>query len=152
MSTISKGTLARIHVAKTQLGMDDETYRAMLRSVAGVDSARNLSPTGATTVLKHLERSGFRPTTPARPARPASHRPAARRSADDQHDERWSKARALWTALAAAGHVRVDTDAALLSYVKRQTGVEQWRWLNGYQINAVIESLKKWVARVQVAQ
>ena len=69
------------------------------------------------------------------------------RSADDYQDERWLKARALWHALAAAGVVRTNTDAALMTYVKRQTKLEHWRFLNGYQINAVIEALKNWCVR-----
>lgn len=58
---ISKTTLAKIHIAKKQLAMDDDSYRAMLRSVGGVDSAKNLTPMGAAKVLRHLEGCGFKP-------------------------------------------------------------------------------------------
>ncbi|MGS0980620.1 gp16 family protein [Burkholderia glumae] len=66
---IAKSTLAKIHVAKKQLAMSEDDYRAMLRSVGGVDSAKDLSPAGAHQVLKHLERCGFTPkaTTGRRP-------------------------------------------------------------------------------------
>jgi hypothetical protein len=77
-------------------------------------------------------------------------RPYVQRSADDSQDERWGKARALWHALAQAGAVRIDTDAALQAYVKRQTKLEHWRFLNGYQVNGVIEALKKWCKRLDV--
>jgi phage gp16-like protein len=53
--------LAKIHIAKKQLGMDDDTYRAMLRSVAGVDSSAALNPVGMAKILAHLERCGFKP-------------------------------------------------------------------------------------------
>ncbi|MCO2667365.1 regulatory protein GemA, partial [Pseudomonas aeruginosa] len=33
--------LAKIHIAKAQLGMDDDTYRALLARVAGVRSAKD---------------------------------------------------------------------------------------------------------------
>lgn len=46
--------------------------------------------------------------------------------------------------------VKVNTDAALTKYVLRQTKVEAWRFLNGYQINTVIESLKTWCTRSNV--
>lgn len=39
--------------------MDDDTYRAMLMGVAGVDSASKLDYNGMTRVLKHLRSSGF---------------------------------------------------------------------------------------------
>lgn len=58
---IAKTTLAKIHVAKKQLAMTDDVYRVMLRSVAGVDSAKDLTPEGAHKLLKHLERCGFKP-------------------------------------------------------------------------------------------
>lgn len=41
--------LAKIHIAKAQLGMDDDTYRALLARVAGVRSAKDLGPRQMTT-------------------------------------------------------------------------------------------------------
>ncbi|WP_423197429.1 GemA protein [Cupriavidus sp. H19C3] len=64
-------TLAKIHIAKKQLAMDDDTYRQMLESVAGVRSAKDLTPIGAAKVLRHLEKSGFKN------ARQHGRRPAA---------------------------------------------------------------------------
>ena len=58
---IAKSTLAKIHIAKQQLAMDDDSYRAMLRSVGGVESAKDLDTAGAANVMRHLERCGFRP-------------------------------------------------------------------------------------------
>jgi hypothetical protein len=63
----------------------------------------------------------------------------------------WLKARAIWHALAKGGEVRTNTDEALLAYVKRQTGVDHWRWLNPRQCHQIIEALKKWADRKNVA-
>lgn len=52
--------MASIHIAKKQLGMDDETYRGMLWAVARVRSAADLDYTGLQRVLEHLRRSGFK--------------------------------------------------------------------------------------------
>ena len=38
--------LAKIHIAKAQLGMDDVTYRTMLQQVAGVTSSKQLDERG----------------------------------------------------------------------------------------------------------
>ncbi len=46
--------LAAIHVRAKQRGLDDEAYRAMLQSVAGVDSAAELDEAGRRRVLDHL--------------------------------------------------------------------------------------------------
>jgi len=71
---ITKTILAKIHIAKQQLAMDDDSYRAMLRSVADVSSAKDLDARGAAQVLRHLERCGFRPkrATGRRPSVSAS--------------------------------------------------------------------------------
>lgn len=53
--------LAKIHIARQQLGMDDESYRAMLQRVAGVRSAAALNPTQTAAVLAELQRMGFAP-------------------------------------------------------------------------------------------
>lgn len=53
--------LAQIHIAKAQLGMDDDTYRSMLWAVGRVESAANLDWAGRKKVLDHLKACGFKP-------------------------------------------------------------------------------------------
>lgn len=59
--------LAKIHIGRKQLGMDDQTYRELLRSVAGVESAADLDAQGRGKVLAHLAKSGFK--TSSKPGR-----------------------------------------------------------------------------------
>lgn len=54
--------LAKIHIARKALGMDDSTYRAMLQTVAQVNSARDLTHVNRQAVLQHLRHLGWRPT------------------------------------------------------------------------------------------
>lgn len=54
-----KRELAQIHIGKTALGMDDDTYRAMLRTVAGVDSAGALDAAGRRRVLARMHELGW---------------------------------------------------------------------------------------------
>lgn len=133
---IAKSTLAKIHIAKTQLGMDDDTYRAMLRAVGGVQSSKHLTTAGASRVLKHLENAGFTPTRKSG----TDDRPPA----DDAQSR---KIRALWLELHTLGAVRNGSESALAAYVKRQTGVEALQWLDNRQASHVIEALKKWIGR-----
>jgi len=129
--------LGAIHATQKGLGLSADDARALKLSVVGVASSADMTAQQRQAYLAHLYR--LQGVAPARPPR--------QRSVDDRGDERWRKARALWHALAKAGHVRVDTDAALMAYVGRQTGMDHWRFLNGYQINLVVESLKRWAAR-----
>lgn len=137
---IRKRELAQIHIARQQLGMDEETYRAMLWAVARVRSAKDLDWTGRKRVLDHLKMSGFK----VRPAKAAKTRSLAR-------DDRSRKIRALWLDLHRLGEVRDPSEAALATFVQRQTGVEALQWLDGAQASRVIEQLKQWLARVEEA-
>lgn len=56
---LSRKQLSLIHVAKTQLALTDEDYRAILLQVAGVTSSSDLDGTGFKSVLNHFERLGF---------------------------------------------------------------------------------------------
>ena len=58
---LQRSTLSKIHIAKQQLGMDDDIYRALLGRVAGVRSAKELSSKQAANVLREFERLGFKP-------------------------------------------------------------------------------------------
>ena len=53
--------LAQIHIAKKQLGLEDDTYRAMLRAIGRVESAGDLNAEGRRQVLAHLKSRGFKP-------------------------------------------------------------------------------------------
>lgn len=71
---LRKRELAQIHIARQQLGMDDDTYRDMLWSVARVRSAADLDWVGRKRVLDHLVGCGFK----VKPKRlPAAHKPLA---------------------------------------------------------------------------
>lgn len=71
---IRKRELAQIHIAKSDLGLDDDTYRALLMDVSGVDSAAKLTAKGRKDVLERFiskgwankkHRSGKSPSTAA---------------------------------------------------------------------------------------
>jgi phage gp16-like protein len=56
---LRRSELAKIHIAKEQLGLDDETYRQMLWTIARVQSAGKLDAAGRRAVLEHLKARGF---------------------------------------------------------------------------------------------
>lgn len=134
--TMRKREIQLIHIAKQQLGMDDETYRAMLWTVATVKSSSELDWQGRKKVLDHLKACGFKVT--------ASKTKPSRKLADDPESR---KVRALWIMLHELGAVRNPAESALAVYVKRLTKVDDLHWINGEQAEVVIESLKKWAMR-----
>lgn len=56
-----KRDLAQIHIAKAQLGLDDDTYRDILQRIGKVSSSRDLSTTDRLRVLQHLKTKGWKP-------------------------------------------------------------------------------------------
>lgn len=139
-----KNHLAAIHIALKALGISKDDACALKLSVTGVASAGDMTAQQRRRFLAHLS------NLQSKTANSPSQRPARQCSSADEQDERWHKARALWTQLAHAGVVHTNTDAALMRYVERQTHMTHWRFLNSYQINGVIESLKRWCARLEV--
>lgn len=52
--------LARIHVARQQLALDDATYRALLVRVTGVDSSARMTHAQRNAVIAEFVRLGFK--------------------------------------------------------------------------------------------
>lgn len=130
---VRRRELAMIHIAKAQLGMDDEDYRALLWTIARVSSAGELDWAGRKQLLDHFKKCGFK----VRPPKRSGERELV-------EDDQVKKIRAIWLELHAGGVVRDPSERALNRWVKRMTGVDSMRWLRPDQKSAVIEALKKW--------
>lgn len=60
MNTITKKQIRLIHVAKNQLGLDDDTYQTMMYSLFRRQSSKDLSYKEANEFIDHLKTCGFR--------------------------------------------------------------------------------------------
>ena len=127
-----------IHVAVSQLKLDEDTYRQMLLSITGSQSTREMDVQQLTRVLEALKRKGFR----VKPSK----RVKTTLPLDDSLQSK--KIRALWLEMASAGIVRDSSEQALTQWVKRETGIDGLRWLNTDQASKVIEKLKQWYKRI----
>ncbi|MBI5334699.1 MAG: regulatory protein GemA [Burkholderiales bacterium] len=127
--------LAKIHLAKKQLGWDDDTYRDILQTVCQVRSAGELDFAGRRRFLQHLERCGFKPKDGK------TGKPLPRLTPQQ------AKVFSLWQQLHAAGRVQDRRFGAMEAWVRAQTGVDRLAWLTGPQLDQVIESAKLWLAR-----
>lgn len=143
--------LAAIHISEKALRLEREDAAALKLQVTGVASSGNMTAAQRAHYLAHLAVLQAKEAE-ARGEKPAYQpkRPALVRNIDDSADAQWGKARALWHALAVAGHVHTDTDGALQAYATRQTSVTAWRFQTQPQITQVIEALKKWCRRCGV--
>lgn len=127
-------SIAAIHVAKKQLGLDEDTYRASLVQVTGKNSAAAMSEAERQKVLERFRQQGFKAASTGR------RKPLEGRFAP--------KLQALWIAGWNLGLVRDRDDRALVAFVKRQTGIDHVRFLrHGQDAIKAIEALKGWLAR-----
>ncbi|MBN9333882.1 MAG: regulatory protein GemA [Devosia sp.] len=127
-------SIAAIHVAKKELGLDDDTYRAALLQVTGKASSSDMTEKERQTVLEHFRSKGFKASSTGR------RKPLEGRFAP--------KLQALWIAGWNLGLVRDRDDRALIAFVKRQTGIDHVRFLrHGQDAVKAIEGLKGWLER-----
>jgi len=76
MRNESKGSLlAKVHIAKKDLGLDGETYRAVLTRVTGHDSSADCSVPELVRAVAEFRRLGWTPTSKAQPAGKSASKP-----------------------------------------------------------------------------
>lgn len=149
--------LAQIHIAKKDLGMEDDAYRAMLQAVAGVESSSDLDFHGRHAVIHRMKELGWKPK------RKKQYGPKARRSVKEKVEflgntielersrkSQGDKIRALWIEMHQQGIVKNASEAALRAYIKRMTGgeFEAPQFCDNLTAQRVIEALKRWQNRV----
>lgn len=130
--------LAAIHIAKKQLGLDEETYRDVLNRVTGKTSSKHMSSAERERVIQEFRRLGFEPAA----------RGASKQFRTLLEGKYAPKLQALWISGWHLGVIRDNSDAALMKFVKRQTGLDHTRFLH-YPEDArkAVEALKKMLER-----
>ena len=128
--------LAKIHIAKKQLGLDDDTYRDMLERVTSKRSSKGMNNKQHTAVLDEFKRLGWKSDFKRKRGGGSLTGPYAK------------KLQALWIAGWNLGLVDNRKDAALIAFVKRQTGIQSMAWLRDPEdADKAVEALKKWLER-----
>lgn len=145
---MSKPLIAKIHIAKKQLGLDDDTYRqALATATSGKTSCANMNENELQAVLDAFKSKGFKPKKAKTPRRLS---PPGGQAKVPEID----KVRAIWITMANHGFVRDSSEDALDAYTKRMSaklnkgvGVDAVKWLNAYLASKVLEMLKQWHKR-----
>lgn len=131
----SKANITLIHIAKSQLRMIDDVYRAMLFNITGKESSKDLSDRQAVKVLEHFKSLGWVQKGKGGPAWTPS------------EDKQIRMIFYLWGKLHKAGKIKEPSKLGLRHYVKRMTGTDVLEWLSKEQKSEVIEALKQWLER-----
>jgi phage gp16-like protein len=130
----TRGLYAKIHIARQQLRMIEDDYRALLFLTTGRTSLKDCNTGQLEAMVKAMERKGFRPAPKAGNRGAATH-PVAK------------KARALWISLHQLGAVRNPSEQALEAFARRQLGCERFSWARQSEGYRVIEALKSMARR-----
>lgn len=120
-------SLAKIHIAKQQLGLDDETYRALLARVAGVRSAKELNKRQTSAVLAEFERLGFQPKPAKKQGRKAPSPAQSRKAVMSKVEALLAEAKRPWEY--ADGMAR------------HMFKIEKVEWLNDSQLHRLMQAL-----------
>ncbi|MDZ7823004.1 MAG: regulatory protein GemA [Ahrensia sp.] len=130
--------IAKIHIAKKQLGFDDETYRAMLQLVTGKSSCKEMKPAELNKVLKHLQANGF--VAHGKGAQSKTHLPASKKAYVRLIYVLWSKCH-------QSGQISDGSKKALRAFVAARTQLAGHRrddpeFLSYDEASPIIEALK----------
>jgi phage gp16-like protein len=128
----ARPALAKLAIARKELGLDEQTYRAILERLTGHRSATLCSDGQLGLVLDELKAKGWKPQA----RKPRLVDPPAVR-----------KARALWISLHQLGVVRDRSDAAMAAFGKRQLRAERLEWNDMGQMFKLVEALKAMATR-----
>lgn len=118
--------LALIHIAKKDLALSDEDYRALLWTVARARSAGDLDAHDRRKVIQHMQARGFRPRRKGRTT-PAPERVRL-----------IAKVRALL--INAPGGARPDSYADAMA--QRMFSVERFEWATPDQLRKLVQALE----------
>lgn len=127
-----------IHIAKKQLNLDDDTYRHLLTSETKKTSTKDMTVWELEKIIKNLNAKGFKISSNLKKETITATKPMHK------------KIRSLWLTLADKGAVKNRSEKALNAYIKRITGVELMNWLSDSESVKIIETLKKWLSRIEV--
>ncbi|MBK5957419.1 hypothetical protein CCR97_04240 [Rhodoplanes elegans] len=156
--TATSKQIGAMHALKARIGLDDATYRDVLEGLTGRRSAKALTRAQAAQVIDRLKdlsgqpkghfKSAFASGLPDELPRGTGPRHGGADGTLQLDGAYAAKLRALWISAHDLGIVQDRTDAALLAFVARQTGIVHTRWLrDARDAAAVIEALKSWITR-----
>ncbi|CAD7506426.1 GemA protein [Aeromonas dhakensis] len=145
-----------VQVGRRSLGLDEETYRALLVQQSGKRSAAELTLQELDKVLLAMKGVGFKPSVKRAVNGGKQKRLSPARGVPTKTAE-IGVIRAIWITMHRHGLLRDGSETALNHYVERQTvrinkgvGVAEVAWLSEELAYPVLESLKNWYKREMV--
>jgi len=137
---MTRALLAKVHIAKKDLALADENYRAILVRITGRSSSAECSERQLEQLLAEFARLGWKPKAGK----------SGRGGGFDKPHVR--KVYALWKDAGVTGAIGNATKEALRAFVERQTGKSAPEFLAPTEANKVSEALKAMIRRAEAAR
>jgi phage gp16-like protein len=136
-----------IHIAKSQLQLDDDLYRSNLKDLTGKVSSKEMSIQELFKVLEHMKKSGFKIVS--------QHKKSPKTREKETHTP-LDKLRQLWVQMSYKGILRDGSEQALIKWASNQSErmnkkehVERLEWLSTPFIHQLIGQLQSWQKRLE---
>lgn len=130
---MTRAMLAKVHIAKKELALSDESYRAILFRITGRESSADCSEGQLERLLGEFKRLGWVPRQGTRAPAPRHVRLIY----------------ALWKEAGIVGAVESASKEALRTFVTRQTGKSAPEFCCPGEANKVSEGLKAMISRAE---
>lgn len=154
-----KRLMGLINIAKGQLALDEDTYRAMLKGATGKESLRAMGVHELEQVLAIFKQKGFKAISKAnKKSSKKSNKTAVNgrlsKPSGQSKSATVDKIVAVWICMGQQQVISDASETALDAYVRRMTrnfiggSIDSVRWLNDEQAARLLESLKRWHRRV----
>lgn len=153
-----RNDLAKIHIAKKDLALDDDIYRTIVRTIGKAESgsSADLAPPGRARVLQHLKSMGWKPRR-AKPENGSAKR-ATTTGEILASDNRVRMIRSIWIQMADAGVIANREESSLRAWVRSTTrryhpqraGYSAPEFLPDWVAARVIEHIKSWARRCKI--
>lgn len=128
--------LGKIHIAKKELGLDDEIYRSIIKQAVNKESSAKCTDKQLIKVIEFMKAKGWTPKgEEKRPVKKTVLRPAIK------------KIYALWGNLQTSGKVKSREASALDAFIAKYSPKKHVKELTDAEAQPIIEILKKIVER-----
>jgi len=133
----SNADYAKINIACKELGLDKHQ---LLSDRYKIESSKELTLWQLQDLYKHFRHLGWQ-----------AKRGTKGKKSPKYDEPQQRKIVAMWITLHKAGVVKNGADRALQAFVKKTTGIDNLKWCGGSECHTLIEALKAWGARMDVA-
>ena len=144
-----RNDLAMIHIAKKQVGLDDDEYRLLLENVTGKTSAGDMTITERCQVLAEFKKLGFKTTRKFPPNTNA-------KTKGNEYERATSRLMiSIWNRLHKSGKVNCGSVNCFHAWVANQVRpkhadlpkTKNPDTLSAYYTNLLINKMREWEAR-----